>query len=325
MISIIIVSYNTSDLLRKCLKSIDAACRKEEMEVIVVDNDSSDDSAIMVETEYPRVKLIANEDNKGFAAANNQAFAVASGDYLVLINPDSVIENDALENAVGFMRENPGCGISGGLLLTEGGSPAPSARRFPNGMTKFFTISGLASLFPGRGIFSRHEFGGFDHRRPLEVDWVPGAFTVIRKEVLEETGGFDERFFLYYEETDLCLRAKARGWKVYFYPGARIRHVGGASGRKLADRKFDSKASQVTGFRMRSEWLYHRKNGGIPAVLASAGVEFLWNLLRLGAGLVPGRRGGDERRRTALGVLKGVAVSLFETRMGRVSPPAPWR
>ena len=324
MLSVIIVSYNTASLLRDCLEKLFATGTMLDMEVFVVDNNSADDSAAMVRKEFPQVMLTANPDNRGFAAANNQAWLQAKGDYILLLNPDAFVKPDALKNAVAFMESHPGCGLCGGRLVKPDGSLDPSARRFPGWLSKLFTITGLRGRFPHSSLFSRHEFGGFDHKSTMEVDWVPGTFTIYRQAMLQQTGFFDERFYIYYEETDLCLRAKKLGWQVFFIPDAEVVHVGGASSKTRKDQQFDTGAGQVVKFRMRSEWLYYRKNSGLPAVLANSGVEIGWHILRYTINLLPGRQYAAEKRLQSKSIISAITCSLKDTRYGKISPPTPW-
>jgi hypothetical protein len=324
MLSVIIVSYNTAELLRECLRKLFTSGYNGSMEVFVVDNNSADDSAGMVCREYPQVTLIANRTNLGFAAANNQAWKKAKGDYILLLNPDAFVKPGAITNAVSFLESHPQCGLCGGRLVKPDGSLDPSARRFPGVLGKLFTLSGLRSRYPRSPLFSRHEFGGFDHNSPIEVDWVPGTFTLYRRKLLEETGLFDERYYIYYEETDACLAAKRRGWQVYFIPDAEVVHVGGASSKTRKEQQFDSGANQLVQFRMRSEWLYFRKNSGLTAVLANAGVEYGWHLLRFFYNLLPGKEEGARKRRMSASILQEIHRSLRITRFGGQAPPVPW-
>jgi len=324
MISVIIVSYNTSSLLRQCLEKLYENRPNMEMEVFVVDNDSVDDSAAMVQREFPQVRLIANDVNMGFGAANNQAWALSSGKYILLLNPDAFVKPSAIDNSIAFMDSHPQCGLCGGRLVKPDGSLDPSARRFPNFLAKFFTISGLRSRFPHSKLFSRHEFGNFDHNSVMEVDWVPGTFTVYRREMLKKTGLFDERFFIYYEETDLCLTAKRSGWKVYFIPDAEVIHVGGASAKTRKDQTFDTGGSQVLKFRMRSEYLYFRKNYGLMSVLANSGVEIGWHLLRYLVNLRPGNGERLLKRQGSKTIIRHGLRALYDTKFGKISPKKPW-
>lgn len=324
MISVIIVSFNTSSLLRTCLAQLFANSAEVELEVFVVDNNSSDDSVAMVQREFPQVRLIANTENLGFAAANNQAWKRASGEFILLLNPDAFVKEGAVYNAFKFMEAYPECGICGGRLVKPDGTLDPSARKFPTFLTKLLTISGCKSRFPHSRIFAGHEFGNFDHNSIMEVDWVPGTFTMYRRDMLEQTGLFDERFYIYYEETDLCQTAKKHGWKVYFLPWSEIIHVGGASSKKRKEHSFDGAALQVTRFRMRSEWLYFRKNGGLWAVLANAGVELGWHSLRWIVNLAPGKTDNSLKKKASARIMGEVILSLRETRYGSQAPAIPW-
>ena len=324
MITVIIVSYNTVELLRKCLWELFAQTITTELEVFVVDNNSADDSVQMVQEEFPQVKLIVNRDNRGFAAANNQAWHRSSGEYILLLNPDAYVRSQAVDFCLDFMATHPQCGLCGGRLIKEDGTLDPSARKFPNFINKLFTLSGLMDRFPHSALFAGHEFGNFNHKTVMEVDWVPGTFCLCRRSMLQETGFFDERFYIYFEETDLCRTAKKKGWKVYFYPDAEVVHVGGACSKTRKNFNFDSSAKQILTFRMQSEWLYYYKNHGLLAVLASAGVEISWHLLRLMVNLLPGRVDALAKRTSSLAVIRAVLHTLKATKAGMLAPPTPW-
>jgi len=323
-VSVIIVSYNTSAMLGECLESLYKYPGLHELEVFVVDNDSKDDSAAMVKEKFKQVVLIENKINVGFAAANNQAYELATGQYVVLLNPDAYVKPGAMENGVAFMENYLDCGLCGGRLVNLDGDLDPSARRFPNSLYKFFTLSGLSDRYASSRIFGRGDFKYFDHKSLQEVDWVPGTFTIYRRRMLTQTGLFDERFFIYYEETDLCFRAIKNGWKVYFVPDAEVVHVGGGSARTRKDQKFDKGGSQVLKFRMRSEYLYFRKNYGFFSVVANAGVEIGWHALRYVANLRPGGKNRFLKREESLGFIRQGFQALWDTQMGKFAPPIPW-
>jgi len=324
MVSVIIVSFNTSSLLRKCLVELFAQSTEVDMEVFVVDNNSSDDSVAVVKTDFPQVKLIVNKENLGFAAANNQAWEKSSGDFILLLNPDAFVKQGAVYNAMKFMEAYPECGICGGRLVKPDGTLDPSARKFPTFFNKFLVISGWRNRFPRSRLFSGHEFGHFDHNSVMEVDWVPGTFTMYRRQMLEQTGLFDERFYIYYEETDLCQTAKRQGWKVYFLPWSEIVHIGGASSKTREEHSFDTAALQVTRFRMRSEWLYFRKNSGLSAVLANAGTELCWHLLRWVVNHTPGKPDNTRKKEASAKIMSEIVISLKDTRYGSNAPAVPW-
>lgn len=322
-VSIIIVSYNTCEMLRECLQSVFGSETGQEAEAIVVDNASRDGSVKMVREEFPQVLLVENSWNAGFAAGVNLGYTRATGKYVFLLNPDARLKPGAIERAVEFMERHPECGICGARLLNPQGGLEPSARRFPGTLNKFLIISGLSTRYPRSRFFGRADYLYRDHREVMEVDWVPGTFSAIRASLLEQLGFLDERFYLYYEETDLCLRAKRAGWKVYFIPGAEVVHEGGGSSKTRKDMDFDAGAAQLVKFRMRSELLYFRKNYGLPAVLANAGVEIGWLLLRALVNLKPGTE-NQEKRKSSLRAVGSCFQALADTRWGSFSPPTPW-
>jgi len=324
-ISVIIVSYNTSAILHKCLDALFENQTSHDMDVFVVDNNSADDSVEMLKQNFNgRINLIENKVNAGFAAANNQAAEKAFGDYIILLNPDAYIRPGAIDNAVAFMESHPECGLCGGRLVNLKGELDPSARRFPCSIYKLMTLSGLSDKYPDSRIFGRGDFKYFDHNSVMEVDWVPGTFTIYRRSMLVRTGLFDERFYIYYEETDLSLRAKRMGWKIFFIPDAEVIHVGGASAKTRKDEKFDSGGSQLLKFRMRAEYLYFRKNYGRLAVIANAGVEIGWHLMRYIINCRPKNPAGPEKRQASAMFVKTGLMALWDTRMGGKTPPVPW-
>ncbi len=324
MISVVIVSYNTRDILRNCLQALFEHSKGIDMEVFVVDNNSQDGSADMVKNEYPTVLLMANNQNLGFAAANNQAFPLAKGNYIVLLNPDAYIRPLSIQNSIAFMDKTPDCGLCGGKIISPAGQLEPSARRFPSALSKLLALSGLRGKFPQSAILNYYEFGTFAHDRPQEVDWVPGTFTIVRKKMLDEIGAFDERFYIYYEETDLCMRAKMAGWTIYFIPDAEVTHIGGASSKTRKDKSIENKSAQVLIFRMRSEWLYYRKNKGVTGLLSSAGIELLWYAARFTKNLLFPFGGAGNKRLAAISIIKQIITSLQDTKFGSFSPPIPW-
>ena len=208
-LSIIVVSYNTVALLKDCLASINAQLGSRH-EVIVVDNASSDGSADMVRAGYPDTVLVASEINLGFGRANNHALSIAKGDLIWLLNPDTRLEKDALGAAVEFMIRNPAIGMAGTVLINTDGSPQSS----------------VEYRYPGQRY--AHAILG---RLPGDIAWVMGASIIARRDVLQFVGGFDEQFFLYGEEVDLCLRVRKAGWPIGFVQGSVVTHYGGESER----------------------------------------------------------------------------------------------
>lgn len=322
-VSLVVVSFNTRDSLRSCLERLSRTSGVVQ-EILVVDNASADGSADMVEREFPQVRLLRSPVNLGFAAANNLAFRSCRGRYVVLVNSDAFPDEGAIVAAVKRMEADPTVGLAGARLEGLDGSFQPSARSFPNPVYDFLVLTGLSARFPRSRWFGRPDRTFADPSREAFVDWVPGAFAVIRREALEEVAGFDERFFLYYEEVDLCRRLAASGWRIAYWPEVLVRHVGGASSRKVEKLTFSESGSQLTLWRMRSALLYYRKHhGGMVAWLAMA-QECGWQRLRA---LRRGRAGDPEsqaRAADALGVVRTWQEAWRDTSGGRVSPPRPW-
>ncbi len=231
-ISFIIVNWNTKDLLRGCLDSIAKTVGSLSHEIIVVDNASSDGSADMLAREYPSVCVIANVENRGFGAANNQGFSVMKGKYALLINTDAVLTEGAVEKIWRFAEANPRAAIVCGQLLNADGSKQNSIAAFPTLLTLCLNTSLLEYLFPGRYPSKR-----YDHREPLEVESAIGACMMIRRRALKEVSYFDERYFFFFEETDLAFRNEAPGGAFYQVPDARIYHFqGGGIGHNARSR-----------------------------------------------------------------------------------------
>ena len=218
LVSAIIVSWNTRELLAAAVRSLLAATPQPE--VIVVDNGSRDGSVAMVRREFPQVRLLVNEVNRGFAAANNQGMAAARGRYFLLLNSDAALRRGALRTMVAYAEAHPRVGVVGARLLFPDGRWQAEGSPFPSLRDEFLRMLGLDRLW-AVGV----ERGD----RPYETDWVQGAAMLVRREVWEETGGFDESFFMYGEEVEWCARIKAAGWSVVVVPQAEIIHHGGAS------------------------------------------------------------------------------------------------
>jgi GT2 family glycosyltransferase len=231
-ISIIIVNWNTKDLLRNCLNSVYQTVRNLFFEVIIVDNSSSDGSIAMLESEFPSAIRIVNKENKGFGAASNQALAIMKGKYALLLNTDTVLTPGAVNKLWNFCEANEKAAIVCGQLLNADGTKQNSVASFPGLLTLAANTSLLEYLFPGRYPSKRYK-----HTSPIEVDSAIGACMMIRKEALDETGTFDERYFFFFEETDLAYTMRLQGWKIYQVPDALIYHLQGQSiGHNISSR-----------------------------------------------------------------------------------------
>ena len=257
-VSVCIVSHQVRDLLRDCLDSIYANTRLE-FEIIVVDNGSQDGTVEMLQNEYPAVKLVRNDCNMGFTVPMNQALRLGGGRYLLQLNPDTLIlpkanGKAAIDCLVAFMDAHPETGICGPKVLNRDHTLQKPCRRgesTPWAVITYFT--GLARLFPKSKIFGQYLMSYLDEDQTNPVDGVAGSCMLIRREVVEQIGYLDERFFAYQEDADYCFRARQAGWKVYYMPEAQIIHYGGMGG------------SRVQPYRSIYEWhrsyfLYYRKN-----------------------------------------------------------------
>lgn len=248
-LSVIIVNWNVRDLLRRCLESVFASPFGGSLEVLVVDNASADGSGEMVRTEFPQVHLIANAENRGFPAANNQGLALARGRYILLLNPDTEVVGDALQAMVAFADAHPDVGVVGPQLLNPDGSVQSSRRRFPTLATALWESTWLQPYAPRR-LLERYYVLDRPDDEIQDVDWVTGAALMVRREAVEEVGPLDEGFFMYSEELDWCRRFREAGWRVVYLPTARIvHHVGKSSEQVLPARHIHFQTSKVRYFR----------------------------------------------------------------------------
>jgi N-acetylglucosaminyl-diphospho-decaprenol L-rhamnosyltransferase len=246
-VSAIIVNWNTHDLLAQCLASLLDTIGSLDMEVLVVDNASSDGSQAMVGSRFPDVRLIENKENVGFARANNQAIALSRGRYALMINSDAIATPGAIQAMVDWADAESHAGIVGAQLLNPDGSFQASHTSFPTLWQEFLILTGLGRLLRGRWYPSR---GPMQDRGPQLVDYVEGACLLVRRQAMEEVGGLDEGYFMYAEEVDWCYAMKQGGWQVWYQPNARIIHYGGASScHRRTQREADLYRSRVRFFR----------------------------------------------------------------------------
>ncbi len=232
-LSIVIVNYNVQHFLRQTLESVFRAQTNLSVEVFVVDNNSKDDSVAMVKRDFAQVKLIANQDNPGFSKANNQAIRLAKGKYVLLLNPDTILQEDTLQTCFDFMEAHPDAGAVGAKMLDGSGQFLPESKRgFPSPWVSFCKATGLSVLFPKSKVFNQYHLGFLDENQTHEVDVLCGAFMFMRKDVLDEVGMLDEDFFMYGEDIDLSYRIKKAGHKVYYLSSTQLIHFKGESTKK---------------------------------------------------------------------------------------------
>jgi N-acetylglucosaminyl-diphospho-decaprenol L-rhamnosyltransferase len=273
--SVLIVNYASWPLTLRCIESLQQT-RYGDFEIIVVDNDSAEPPELPF-----AVRLIRNKENLGFARAHNRGIAVSSGDPVVIINPDTVVERDFFEHLQEFVTENPRVGIAGPRILDSEGDLQLSARREISALSGFLgRTSLLTRLFPKSSLVKSQFPAVTDQSRPTSVDWVSGACMVVRRETLRDVGTLDERFFMYFEDADLCRRARAAGWLVYYLPHVEIVHQTGASSRSRP---------KAIWLLHKSAFLYHRKHGaqgpfGVYSAAVLAGLT-IRALAKLGASL----------------------------------------
>ncbi len=257
-LSIIIVNWNVKDLLGRCLESIYNNVRDLEFEVIVVDNDSRDGSAELVKSAFPRVRLIANQDNAGFCRGNNQGIAIATGRYIVLLNPDTEVYEGSMETLARHLDEHSDVGAVGPMLMVQDGKQGRNGTRFTSPQFEISSLMGLYKRNPQK--YDYEAYGRDDFTKQAEVDVICGACLMTRCEIVDKIGGLDESFFMYYEEVDFCRRVKKAGWRVFYVPEARVYH------HWMQSAKQDSIAANRRLFR--SQYLYFRKHYGLLPALA---------------------------------------------------------
>lgn len=232
-LSIIIVNYNVKEFLQNLIHSIEKASSNLTKEIIIVDNASDDGSVEFIKAKFPQIKLIANQTNLGFGKANNIALKLATGKYILLINPDTLVAEDTFEKMIQFLESHPSAGLAGCKILNPDGTLQLACRRsFPGPWTSFTKVTGLSTLFPKSKIFARYNLTYLDENKSYEVDAISGSFMMMRKEVYEKVGGFDERFFMYGEDLDLCYRIQKAGFKVFYVHSTQIIHYKGESTKR---------------------------------------------------------------------------------------------
>ena len=273
LLSIIIVSYNTRQMTLDCLRTVEDELRasrlEERSEIWVVDNASSDGSAEAIRQAFPQVRLIAHSHNAGFGAANNLALREAQGKYFLLLNSDAFPKAGALAKLIEYADAHPQIGVVGPQLLNADGSLQVSCWKFPSPARAWLENLGLAAMLPQHPVIG--DYFRWAHDSEREVEFVIGACLLVRREVYEKVGGFDETFWMYAEETDWQRRIKDAGWKIMFTPQAQVTHLGGASGAG------DARINQAF---WDSQDLYGRKHHGVQGLLAARLARLIGSLVR---------------------------------------------
>jgi len=238
MLSIIIVNYNVRYFIEACLHSVEKACKNIEAEIIVVDNASTDDSASVLPTVFPNVDFIWNESNLGFSKANNLAIKKATGQFILFLNPDTIVAEDCFEKCLSFFSTNHDAGALGVHMIDGNGVfHKESKRSFPAPAVSFYKMMGLSKLFPKSKIFSSYYSGHLPENKTASVEVLSGAFMMISRKILDRVVGFDEDYFMYAEDIDLSYRIKKTGFKNYYFAETSIIHFKGESTKKT-DAKY---------------------------------------------------------------------------------------
>jgi len=299
-VSIVIVSYNTLELTRDCLQSVqDSVGSDPGVEVLVVDNASSDGSQDMIAREFPEARLIRNEENAGFARANNQAFALATGEYLLLLNSDTVVLGSVIADSLDYMDARPEVGAMGCRVLNTDRTVQRTCSDVPSILNLVLLTTGLWKA-PWPRWFGRYQLRGWDRDTERDVPVVSGCYLLVRRSCVDEVGPLDEDFFFFGEETDWCVRIKQAGYRVVFAPVGEIIHHGSASAIKLEHGRDLLLTAGLVRF--------NRKHYGLVSALLAWTVLFLFNLSRCAywtiASLLRPRSKASDRRRHFVGVVR---------------------
>jgi len=266
-VSAIIVNWNTRDILRDCLRSVYEQTQAITFEVIVIDNASSDDSAAMVRREFPQAILIENPENRGFAAANNQGMKIGKGRYVLLLNPDTIVLDGAIEKTMAFADLHPDVGIVGCQVWESETKVQRTCFTFPSLRNLIVQKTGLRRLFPRSRFFGSANMGWWDRDTESDVDVVSGMFMFVRSQAIRQVGMMDEDYFIYAEETDWCFRFCKAGWRRVFTPVARIIHRDGGN------KSTDPVRLQTYVQFQKSVLIFYRKHHGL---LSWAGAKMIY-------------------------------------------------
>ena len=248
-LSVVFLSYNTRDLTEQALRTVIDAAEGMEVEIFVVDNASHDGSADMVAEKFPDVKLLRNEENVGFAAGNNVALQQVVGEYVLIINTDTIVRRDTLRALAGFLDEHPEVGACGCKILDPDGTLQFDSRRgFPTPLAAFCKMSGLSRLFPNHPVISQYHMTYLDPEKTAEVEVLSGSCMMVRKSAMDQVGLLDEDYFMYGEDIDWCYRIHKAGWKIFYVPTTEIIHFRGESGRRVPLRILYRKSQAMSIF-----------------------------------------------------------------------------
>jgi O-antigen biosynthesis protein len=282
-LSVIIVSYNVREFLKECLISVKKSSEKIDCEIFVVDNNSADGSGEMVRNEFPEVKLIRNTENRGFSAANNQAIKESGGQYLLLLNPDTIVEEDTFSKCIDFMKSHFNAGALGVRMVNGEGRFLPESKRaLPKPAAAFFKVFGISFLFPRSRVFNRYYLSNIDSFETSFTEVISGAFMFISRNALLKAGLPDEDFFMYGEDIDLSYRILRAGYRNYYFPEVQITHF---KGKSTSRDRYTDIFSFYRAMRIYSRKRYEEKFNFlyfliIPAIYFREGISILIRFFR---------------------------------------------
>lgn len=301
-LSIVIVSWRSKDYLKKCLYSIYYNLKNITFEIIVVDNGSKDGTADMIKINFPAVAFFYNNDNYGFSKANNQGIKHSRGKYVLILNPDTLIMNAAIQKLMMFLDKHVDIGAIGPKILNPDNSvQLTCARNFPTPLTEFFSTMIIFKKLSNYRIFGEYLLAYWDHNNSRQVNALSGACMMIRRRTFDKIGLFDERYFMYAEDLDICYRIKKKGWKIWYLPEAQIIHYGGQS---------SSQAVEETYFRYyESMEFFYRKYYGCFSVIFYKAVLFFYSCCTNVCFRIISMIGGKKRR----GIWRNQIIRTFAT------------
>ncbi len=279
-VSICIVNWNTKDLVQKCIKSIREKTSGLTYEIIIVDNNSLDESVQIIKSDYPECLIVESKKNLGFAKGNNEAVKKASGKYILYLNPDTELITNAIFGMFLFLEKNADFGAVGCKLVTSDGRiQFTCARTFPTPFNQFSFLAMLNRLFPQSKHLSTVEMNYWDHADNREIDCLSGACIMARKDIIDALNGFDENFFMYAEDVDLCYRIRMAGWKIYYLAEDSISHHEGASSKKRSDRHFGEIMQRASNYYFLTKHFGHIKAFEFKAAVGVGSIIRLFVLI----------------------------------------------
>ena len=310
-LSIIVVAYNVKDLVMECFDKIKASVDSLKKEIIFVDNGSSDGTVESVKRYFPEVLVIASEENLGFSRANNLAYQRSAGEYVLMLNSDAFISKDTLQKTVDIMKRYDGCGILGCEMTDSEGRALLNPRSFPTPWRTFLISSGI----PQRPLLKHARCQSGSRCEVFETDWMSGSFLLTRRSVIEEIGFLDKDLFFYYDDSDFCLRAKRKGWKVMFYPGTKVVHLKGATIDSM--NKKDCALDLKERFKLQSGFIYYRKNYGVAYMFLHFFCICLFDLIKMTKRVFSIKGAGQLR--VFAGHIRLACESMAATKYGKLS------